>query len=149
MLLTDCGSMWPVPSWIGTSCGRPRKSLCWRKLNEKRPGREETNPGTHDFSIRTPSPPSGPTGTWSMNTLSHQANKTHIELWSKESKNIMTCSDWNYSLIYSSVRQCAAMGPWALSGSIWEGRSDSNAREKPKATQRTLVQPQLGQPTEG
>lgn len=47
------------------------------------------------------------------------------------------------------IWQHAALGRWALSCSVWEGRSHSDTREKPEATQRTLLQPQLDKPTEG
>lgn len=47
------------------------------------------------------------------------------------------------------IVQPAALGGRALPGSVWEGWSDSDAGEKPEATQRTVLQPQLDKPTEG
>lgn len=53
-----------------------RRSLCWRKLRGRNPGREETNPGSHAFSTKTPSPLSGLISTWSTNTVTHHTNET-------------------------------------------------------------------------
>lgn len=85
MLWTDSGSMWPVPSWTGTNSGPPRRSLCWRKLSGEEPRKEETSPGAPTFSIRTQSPPSGPTGTWSKNTL---APHTLVSLFSLAARSV-------------------------------------------------------------
>lgn len=102
---TDCGSMWPAPSWIGTKWGRRRRSLSWRRLSEEKPRREEKDLGPLNFSRRIPSPLSGPTGTLSMNTLPLKTTKSPKRLASVRRVSLSALGRGNPRFVsYSSKR---------------------------------------------
>lgn len=114
----------------------------------------------------TPFPP-GPRHLWvdvqahGVRTRSHHTNETLLFQivcrhksdcpveWEEKSKHTQIQMTFHPKPNIGFVWQHAAVGPWVLSGSVWEGRSDSDTREKPETTKCTLLQAQLGHSTEG